>query len=98
MAVDRYTSADKKTWLVDDEVLKEIDNDLQIIINCTQEGDVVSFNATDVIKPSSLVTIPWQLTISSYTKDNSGRHDYRRSKTRTIFKCPQENTGLFLVQ
>ena len=97
-AKERYTTSDGRKWLVDDAVLKEVDNDLQMIMNCTQEGDVVSLDVTNVIKPSSLVTIPWRLTISSDSKDNCSSKDTATSKTRTRFTCPRENTGIFLVQ
>ena len=96
---ERYTTLDGRKWLINDAVLEEVDNDLQMIINCTQEGDVVSFDVMDVIKPSSLVTIPWQLTINAYVDGgdfNDG--DLMPQTTRTTFTCPQKNSGLFLVQ
>ena len=97
-AKERYTTSDGRKWLISDKVLKEVDNDLQTIINCTQEGDVVSFDVTGVIQPASLVTIPWRLTLSSHVEDDFGNDDFLHSKTRSTFTCPRENTGIFLVQ
>ncbi len=95
---ERYTTLDGRKWLINDAVLEEVDNDLQMIINCTQEGDVVSFDVMDVIKPSSLVTIPWQLTIDTHVEDHSGSDSSPRPMAKTRFTCPRKNSGLFLVQ
>ena len=98
-ATERYTTADSKAWLVDGTVLKEIDNDLQKIVNCTKEGDVLSFNATGVVRPSSRVTIPWQLTLMTQVNDADSNDGVNPSpKTKTTFTCPHKNSGLFLVQ
>ena len=98
-AKERYTSTDDAIWLVSDAVLEEIDNDVQAIVNCTKEGDVISFDVTSVVQPSSLVTIPWKLTLSSSVDDGgSNDGDVHRHKTRTKFTCPQSDSGLFLVQ
>ena len=97
----RYTSTGDTTWIVNDAVLEEIDNDLQAIVNCSREGDVLSFDVTDVVQPSSLVVIPWRLTLSSSVDgdgSDSNDGDLTRQMKRTRFTCPQENSGLFLVQ
>ena len=98
-AKDRYTSEDGKTWLVSSVVLREIDNDLQKIVDCTKEGDIISFNVTDVVRPSSRVTIPRQLTLATQVESTDSPDDVlSRSTTKTRFTCPYENSGLFLVE
>ena len=97
---ERYMAADGKTWLVDSTVLEEIENDLQLLVNCTKEGDVLSFNVRDSVRPSSGLTIPWQLTLSTQLKgtdSNDGVYP-TDTRTKTVFACPHKNSGLFLVQ
>ena len=98
-AIEQYTSADGRTWRVTDAFLEEIDSDLQRIVNCTEEGDVVSFDVTGVVQPSSRVTVPWRLTFATHVDavDSNGVA-IEPPKRKTRFTCPQENTGLFVVQ
>ena len=98
-AKDRYTSEDGKTWLVNSTVLEEIDNDLQKIIDCTEEGDIISFDVTGIVRPSSRITIPWQLTLATQGKSaDSNDGVFSSSTTKTRFICPHKNSGLFLVE
>ena len=98
-ARDRYTSEDGKTWLVSSAVLKEIDNDLQKVVDCTKDGDIISFNVTDVVRPSSRVIIPRQLTLATQV-DSTDSNDgfFSNSTTKTRFTCPHKNSGLFFVE
>ena len=90
---------DGQTWLVDDGVLKEVDNDLQMLVNCTKRGDVLAFDVTGVVRPSSPVTIPWQLTLTTQVSGVDSKDAVSQSSTtKTRFTCPHKNTGLFLVQ
>ena len=96
---DRYISRDGQTWLITDAVLEEIGNDLQKIVNCTNEGDVILFDVTEVVQPVSLVIIPWRLTLSSHiVESHSNGDDSSSSRARTRFTCPRTNAGLFLVR
>ena len=90
---------DGQTWLVDDGVLGQIDNDLQILVNCTKQGDVLAFNVTGVVRPSSPVTIPWQLTLISQVNGVDSKDAVSQSSTtKTRFTCPYKNSGLFFVE
>ena len=84
---------------MDERVLDAIDRDLQSIINCTQKGDILLFNTSSAIRPSSRITIPWTLTISAYVQDVK-RIDgvFPHSEQKTIFICPRKNEGLFHIQ
>ena len=94
-----YTSEDGKTWLIDDEVLKRIANDLQKIVNCAKENDVLTFDVTDVIQPASSVTIHRQLTLRTRANGaDSGGDVFDRPTKKTKFKCPQKNSALFIIQ
>ena len=94
-----YLDAARRTWRIDDGVLDAIENDLQVIVNCTTEGDTLFFDVSGVVRPVSRVIIPWNLTISAKTEDTQ-RTDglYPPSRTRTHFTCPGEGEGIFLVR
>ena len=96
---ERCTTMDGRTWLVDDDVLEQIDNDLQMPVDCTKQGDVLAFNVTGVVRPSSPVTIPWQLTLTTQVSGVDSKDAVSQSSTtKTRFTCPHKNTGLFFIQ
>ena len=94
-----HLSADSGVWLIDDDGLSAVANDLQSIVNCTNNGDVILFNTTKMIRPSSRVVVPWNLTLSAYV-ENPRRVDsaFPLSATKARFTCHQKNAGLFLLQ
>lgn len=63
--------SETRIWQLDDAALDAIhnDNDLQSILSCTKEGDVVLFNFTRTIRPIRRVVIPWNLTLSSKSEN-----------------------------
>ena len=71
---------------------------MQVIIDCTDAGDTLLFDVDDTIQPSKRVTIPWNLTMSSATKDSRRVGNvYPRATKKASFRCPG-STGLFLVR
>ena len=86
-------------WRIDDAALREIDNDLQTVVNCTQERDTLFFDVTRTVRSSSRVTIPWSLIVGTYTEDAvlvDGA--IVETEKKTVFTCPRENEGMFLVR
>ena len=83
---------DSRTWIVTDATLQ--DHDIQDIVNCSQEGDAISLQMTERIRPQSRIVIPWQLTIGQLA-DEQGTRD--TSDLKTSITCPP-NDGLFLIQ
>ena len=67
----QYLDAATRTWRVDGNVLEAIDSDLQVIVNCTAEGDTLLFDVSEVIRPRARVAVPWNLTFTSATGQNS---------------------------
>ena len=95
----RYLDAETRTWRVDDDVLEAIDSDLQVIVNCTAEGDTLLFDVSGAVRPSARVIIPWSLTISSATEETQrGDGLYPQSRTKIPFTCPRKGEGVFLVR
>ena len=93
-----YIDAETRTWRIDDDVLEAIDSDLQVIVNCTAEGDTLLFDVSDVVRPRARVTVPWNLTITSAT--GRTRHlDAPNQRTRKAsIACPGKDEGVFLVR
>ena len=95
----RYLDAATRTWRIDDTVLEAIDNDLQVIVNCTTEGDVIVFDVNALIQPVARVIIPWNLTISAATGGiQSVDGLYPRAPRKASITCPGDGEGIFLVE
>ena len=87
----------RRVWMVDEAVVRELDNDVQLLIDCTQEGDFVFFPAGSHIRPSKRVEILWRLTLGTFSESTSATdataYDGRE---RAVFTC-RRNRGLFYV-
>ena len=84
---------------MDDVVLREVRNDLQFIINCSQDGDKILFDIDGSIRLASRVTLPWSLTLSAVTETlETDGGVLRPSRKKATFICPSENEGVFLVK
>ena len=97
--INEYLDEGTRTWLIDDSALDELESDLQSIVNCTQEGDVILFDVSGRIRLASRVTIPWRLTLSSdiYGLDAADEVVPRASR-RATFNCPRRTEGVFYVR
>lgn len=95
----QYLNEDTRTWLIDDDALDAIGNDVQTVVNCTQAGDSVFFNVSGTITPASPITIPWRLRLSAYV-ENANLVDgvFPQTQGKTIFRCPRENKGIFIIR
>lgn len=97
--INQYLDTDTRTWRINDQTLAELENHLQSIINCTQEGDTVLFDVSEVIIPAGRVTIPWRLTLSTaVSSTNLDDGIFPQTETRTAFRCPRENEGVFVIR
>ena len=95
----RYLDAAARTWRIDGDVLEAIDNDLQVIVNCTAEGDTLVFDVTVDIQPAATVIIPWNVTISATTgRTRSVEGLYPRAPRKAPITCPGDGEGVFLVK
>ena len=97
--IRRYLDESSRTWLVNDEVLDEIDSDLQSLVDCTKERDTLLFDSTRRIRPSARVVLPWSLTLSSLVEHVELEEGvFPKAVKRATFTCPRDNEGVFLVQ
>ena len=97
--IRRYLDASSRTWSVDDDAIDEIDSDVQSLVDCTEEGDVLLFNATKRIRPSAPVVLPWPLTLSAFVEHTELEDDaFPKAVKKATFACPRDNEGVFLVR
>ena len=94
-----HLSVETRTWNIDRSLLGHVEDDIQVIVNCTKPGDVLSFRVKRRIRPPSRIVIPWALTLSS-TVDSSEIDEgvFQRSEVKTTFTCPNRREGVFLVK
>ena len=96
--VNQYLDRSTRTWHVDATALDDVEHDLQSIVNCTLEGDLVLFDVTETIRLATRVTIPWRLTLSANVDSNDTVDGvFLRSLRKATFRCPSRN-GVFFVR
>ena len=88
-----------RTWRISRSLLDDVEDDIQVIVNCTKPGDVLTFGPRRRIRPSSRIVIPWPLTltapVSSFELEESM---FPLSDTKMTFTCPNRGEGVFLVK
>ena len=95
----RILDESSRTWLVDEEALLSVSNDLQEIVNCSEEGDVVVLEGRGRLQFASRVVLSWRLTVTGGASDielEGGALSEARRKQR--LECPDDNQGIFLVR
>ena len=97
--VDRYLNTSSRTWLVQENDIGRLRNDLQRVIDCTTPGDYVLLNATGTVQLQGRVVVPWNLTVGGYVAltDMTGG-GFPEAAKKTVMTCPRENKGIFLVR
>jgi len=62
--VRRFYDESSHQWLIDDAVLGELDDDVQRIIECSNEHDLILFETHRTIKPNRTLLISTNLTLT----------------------------------
>lgn len=93
----RIYDRSSRLWTVDDSILEELLNDVQLIINCTTEGDTVVFNTRDIIKPRSTLQLLWNLTLTVKLPDIRESNGTSISDSMVWFTCP-DSGELFTIR
>ena len=97
--IERVLDDDSRTWLIDDELWEDIDEDLQEIVNCSEEGDILLFDVSDTLQPSGQITLPWSLTLSAVTPSTRLFDGiFPEARRKTTFTCQPDIQTLFLVR
>ena len=97
--IDRALDGGSRTWRIDDELWEDIDEDLQEIVNCSEEGDTLLFDVSDTLRPSGQITLPWSLTLTADTPDTDLVEGvFPETRRKTTFTCQPDVQSLFLVR
>ena len=90
---------ESRTWTIDTAFVDRVSNDVQTVVDCSNEGDTVLFNVTTTVTLPRRVTIPWNLTLSAMTStlDVENGTSFPRTADRTILECPR-GSGSFLLR
>ena len=97
--IARILDVDVRTWSIDDAVWADIEEDLQEIVNCSDEGDALLFDVSNTLQPARRVTLPWSLTLSTAVRDRDLVDGiFPETRRKTAFRCPSSNSGVFRVQ
>lgn len=98
--INNFYDEDSKTWILTDEIIKnDLNDDIQMIVNCVNRGDTIMFDTNDVIKPISTIVITREdLTFSYYIKDTILKDGiFPESKAKMKFTCP-DDAALFDIK
>ena len=84
---------------MDEEALRNVENDLQAIVNCSEEGDTILLNVDGTLQFPSRVTLPWRLTLSANVR-NTYLQDrvFPEARRKQRIRCPRDDEGVFLVR
>ena len=88
-----------RTWRINRSLLDDVENDIQVIVNCTKPGDVLTFSPKRRIRPSSRIVIPWPLTLTAPVNSSKLEEGvFPRSDSKATFTCPNRREGVYLVK
>jgi len=83
--IEELAQTEEGYWLITDEVLEKIHNDLMVIIDMTKSGDTIAFAASDTIHPATTMTITHNLTFTSALVSET---EGTTPDTRQSLTCP----------
>lgn len=93
---------DEKThkWQLTDKIIKDVlSNDIQSVLDCTSEADVLVFDTQDVIKLDNSISIKTNdLTLTGYKDIEVEKGIFYDSNIKAIFTCPDEKEAIFKIE
>ena len=93
-----YLDTNTRTWTVNEDVLDALENDLQIIVECTKAEDTILLDLSE-IQLADRVVIRHELTIRGLNRNASlGIESAQLAPAKTIIRCPFQNKGSFLLK
>eukprot|EP00210_Caulerpa_lentillifera_P003966 g3785.t1 len=88
--VSRIYFQSSRQWLVTDEVLDTVDNDVQLIIECANEDDSIFFRTSSVIRPTRTLNVTKNLTLGTQHEPDFTENGSQISTSEmTRFTCPE---------
>ena len=84
---------------MNEEALRNVENDLQAIVNCSEEGDTILLGVEDSLQFPARVTLPWPLTLTGNVRDPSTKDEvFPEARRKQRIGCPRDDEGVFLVR
>lgn len=94
--MERFYDASSQRWLLNDGVLEALDNDVQAVIECTNENDTILFVTDKTIKPARTLILSQNLTIASQSESSFARSGSQISAMESVrLTCP--DSGRLLI-
>lgn len=94
----RFYRRASQTWTITDRALKFLDYDLQAIVNCSTSEDIILFQTRRLIRPSTSIVIPWNLTWTSDPEGHLVRDEQIvQNPSKVNLSCP-ETGPLFTIR
>ena len=88
-----------RTWLVNEEALRSVEDDFQAIVNCSEEGDIILLDVEDTLQFQTRVTLPWRLTLSGNVRNPRPRNGvFPASGRKQRLLCPRDDQGVFFIR
>lgn len=88
-------------WLITDDIIKNVFlNDLQILLDCTTEKDILMFNSKYIFKLKNSINVKTNnLTLTGYTKDISVKNGiFYESDIKASFTYPDAKSSIFNIE
>eukprot|EP00210_Caulerpa_lentillifera_P004162 g3968.t1 len=94
----RYSGDEEGQWVLNDSGLNALNGEIQLLFNCTEDGDTIFFDVEDPVQPASRIVIYWNLTLSAFVQGPRDENDiFPRTGRKVIFVCPREDEGVFVI-
>lgn len=87
-------------WTLNTEFIEDdLENDIQLIVDCASVGDTIMFDVATTIQPESTIAVTTaDLTFTGYTDDTTIKDEiFPESDSKVTFTCP-ENKSIFDIQ
>ena len=93
-----YLDANTRTWTVNEKVMNALENDLQIIVECTNAADTIFLELPE-IQLADRVVISHELTIRGMNRNaHLSDESARLASGKTVIRCPPQNRESFLLK
>eukprot|EP00210_Caulerpa_lentillifera_P003941 g3761.t1 len=92
----RFYNEPSRLWVLNNETLEFVNNDVQRIVDCTNENDTLLFQTDSVIKPSRTLVLSQNLTLGSFSETEFLQNQNLIPSTERVrFTCSE--SGQFIL-
>ena len=81
------------------QTMRRVDGDLQAVVNCSEEGDIIELDFNGQLQFTTRVTLPWNLTVTGRVRNTALQEGiFPEARRKQRITCPGDDEGIFLVQ